>query len=109
MARRPGGGGGSPDDTGTQPGNNRPSNSPSIQSNTTQPVTPGQPAPANARPTATSSETDDPSTPLAPDGGLQRHEDSGGHTLDPSRAHVGATDQQMGRDRPNYAYSGPRK
>ena len=36
-----------------------------------------------------------PSTPLAPGGGLQRHEDAGGHTLDPNKAHVGATDQQL--------------
>lgn len=34
-------------------------------------------------------------TPLAPGGGLQRHEDAGGHTLDPSRAHVGASDQDL--------------
>ena len=36
-----------------------------------------------------------PNTPLAPQGGLQRHEDAGGHTLAPHRAHVGATDQQL--------------
>jgi uncharacterized protein YukE len=36
-----------------------------------------------------------PHTPLAPQGGLKRHEDAGGHTLDPSKAHVGATDQQI--------------
>jgi hypothetical protein len=36
-----------------------------------------------------------PHTQLAPQGGLQRHEDAGGHTLDPNKAHVGATDQQI--------------
>ncbi|GAA4884177.1 RNase A-like domain-containing protein [Actinomycetospora straminea] len=36
-----------------------------------------------------------PRTPLAPHGGLQRHEDAGGHTLDPDKAHVGATDQEL--------------
>ena len=36
-----------------------------------------------------------PSTPLAPHGGLQRHEDAGGHTLNPKKAHVGATDQEL--------------
>ena len=36
-----------------------------------------------------------PHTPLAPQGGLRRHEDAGGHTLDPNKAHVGATDQQL--------------
>ena len=36
-----------------------------------------------------------PSTPLAPHGGLQRHEDAGGHTLNPERAHIGATDQEL--------------
>lgn len=30
------------------------------------------------------------SSPLVPGGGLQRHEDAGGHTLAPDRAHVGA-------------------
>lgn len=34
-------------------------------------------------------------TPLAPGGGLQRHEDAGGHTLDPARGHVGASDQDL--------------
>jgi hypothetical protein len=36
-----------------------------------------------------------PHTQLAPQGGLRRHEDAGGHTLDPNKAHVGATDQQL--------------
>ncbi|GAA4940351.1 hypothetical protein EV188_106277 [Actinomycetospora succinea] len=36
-----------------------------------------------------------PSTPLAPGGGLQRHQDAGGHTLTPKKAHVGATDQEL--------------
>jgi hypothetical protein len=36
-----------------------------------------------------------PHTPLAPQGGLKRHEDAGGHTLDPKKAHVGATDQEI--------------
>jgi hypothetical protein len=36
-----------------------------------------------------------PHTQLAPQGGLQRHEDAGGHTLAPHKAHVGATDQQI--------------
>lgn len=35
-----------------------------------------------------------PHTPIAP-GGLGAHEAAGGHTLDPGRAHVGATDQQL--------------
>ena len=41
------------------------------------------------------------SSPLVPGGGLQAHEKNGGvpnaigHTLKPSKAHVGATDQQM--------------
>ena len=34
-------------------------------------------------------------SPLAPQGSLRRHEDAGGHTLEPGRAHVGATDQQL--------------
>jgi CDI toxin RNase A-like protein len=38
---------------------------------------------------------DAPRSPLAPDGGLQAQEDAGGHTLDPSRAHVGASDQEL--------------
>jgi len=36
-----------------------------------------------------------PSSPLAPDGGLQVHENAGGHVLDPDKAHVGASDQEM--------------
>jgi hypothetical protein len=36
-----------------------------------------------------------PHTQLAPQGGLRRHEDAGGHTLAPQKAHVGATDQQI--------------
>jgi hypothetical protein len=38
------------------------------------------------------------STPLAPGGGLQGHEDAGGHTLAPERAHVGA-DEAVLRNR----------
>jgi hypothetical protein len=34
-------------------------------------------------------------SPVAPQGGLRRHENAGGHTLDPGRAHVGASDQQL--------------
>jgi CDI toxin RNase A-like protein len=43
-------------------------------------------------------EEDPPSSPLAPDGGLQAHENAGGHTLNPNKAHVGASEQQL-RDR----------
>lgn len=39
-----------------------------------------------------------PSSPLAPGRGLQAHENAGGHTLAPKKAHVAATDQQL-RDR----------
>lgn len=34
-------------------------------------------------------------TPITPGGGLQAHENAGGHTLDPAKAHVGATPEQI--------------
>jgi hypothetical protein len=37
----------------------------------------------------------DPHSPLAPQGGLRQHENAGGHTLRPDKAHVGASDQDM--------------
>lgn len=36
-----------------------------------------------------------PHSPVAPQGGLRQHENAGGHTLNPDKAHVGASDQQL--------------
>ena len=34
-------------------------------------------------------------TPLAPDGGLQHHEDAGGHTLAPHKVHIGTDEEAL--------------